>query len=335
LRVGADPDRSRWLDHALRTLAAQCRDTGTSLPAVYAAYVDNESVDLMIAPPRTDAPEPWEVTEDGRRWTLERENIVGVGGPVAGDVLAPYPGLVSLGRDGDWDILIDLEAAGGPVSIVGDPGAAFEVATAIAVELATNQWSDHLRVTAAGLPDELTVFEPGRLRLVDDVAAVMPELMSRRVDGLGPDVLSGRLAPGGGGAWMPEYVVLGTAPGPEAATALTELTSSASRSPVGVVCAGEVPGARWRLSVDSSGTIDVPALGLRFQANQLSWRSIEAIAGLMDPERFGGGDDNRVGFRLDLEDYLYNGDFGGGDDFQNDLVASVGLSIALGGSASD
>jgi hypothetical protein len=51
--------------------------------------------------------------------------------------------------------------------------------------------------------------------------------------------------------------------------------------------------------------------------------------------RFGGGDNNRVGFRFDLEDYLYNGDFGGGDDFQNDLVASLGVSIALGGRASD
>jgi hypothetical protein len=51
--------------------------------------------------------------------------------------------------------------------------------------------------------------------------------------------------------------------------------------------------------------------------------------------RFGGGQDSRVGFRVDLEDYLYNGDFGGGDDFQNDLVASLGVSIALGGRASD
>jgi hypothetical protein len=51
--------------------------------------------------------------------------------------------------------------------------------------------------------------------------------------------------------------------------------------------------------------------------------------------RFGGGDDNRIGFRLDLEDYLYNGDFGGGDDFQNDLVASLGMSIGLGGKAND
>jgi hypothetical protein len=51
--------------------------------------------------------------------------------------------------------------------------------------------------------------------------------------------------------------------------------------------------------------------------------------------RFGGGENRRVGFRIDLEDYLYNGDFGGGDDFQNDLVASLGVSIALGGRASE
>jgi Outer membrane protein beta-barrel domain len=51
--------------------------------------------------------------------------------------------------------------------------------------------------------------------------------------------------------------------------------------------------------------------------------------------RFGGGENSRVGFRVDLEDYLYNGDFGGGDDFQNDIVASVGVSIGLGGRAGD
>ncbi|HEV7366745.1 MAG TPA: outer membrane beta-barrel protein [Gemmatimonadales bacterium] len=47
--------------------------------------------------------------------------------------------------------------------------------------------------------------------------------------------------------------------------------------------------------------------------------------------RFGGGND--VGFRLDIEDYMYNGDFGGGNSFQNDLVTSVGVSIPLGGKA--
>lgn len=47
--------------------------------------------------------------------------------------------------------------------------------------------------------------------------------------------------------------------------------------------------------------------------------------------RFGSGHDSRVGLRLDFEDYMYNGDFGGGDKFQHDLVGSLGVTIALGG----
>lgn len=34
-----------------------------------------------------------------------------------------------------------------------------------------------------------------------------------------------------------------------------------------------------------------------------------------------------IGVRFDVEDYLYNGDFSGDDDFQNDLVLSAGLSF--------
>jgi hypothetical protein len=49
--------------------------------------------------------------------------------------------------------------------------------------------------------------------------------------------------------------------------------------------------------------------------------------------RFALGESGNSAIRLDLEDYLYNGDFGGGDDFQNDLVASLGFSFSIGGSA--
>jgi len=51
--------------------------------------------------------------------------------------------------------------------------------------------------------------------------------------------------------------------------------------------------------------------------------------------RFALGESGNSAIRLDLEDYFYNGDFGGGDDFQNDLVASLGLSIGLGGRAAE
>lgn len=49
--------------------------------------------------------------------------------------------------------------------------------------------------------------------------------------------------------------------------------------------------------------------------------------------RFALGESGRSAIRLDLEDYFYDGDFGGGDEFQNDIVASLGLEIALGGRA--
>jgi hypothetical protein len=52
--------------------------------------------------------------------------------------------------------------------------------------------------------------------------------------------------------------------------------------------------------------------------------------------RFALGESGNTALRLDVEDYFYNGDFGGGDnEFQNDIVASLGLSISLGGSAGD
>lgn len=49
--------------------------------------------------------------------------------------------------------------------------------------------------------------------------------------------------------------------------------------------------------------------------------------------RFGLGETGRSAIRLDIEDYFYNGDFGGGDEFQNDIVASIAFEIPLGGRA--
>lgn len=288
LRIGADPDRARWLNHALRHLAAACRGSGEQLPPVYAAVVDDRGVDLLLAPPRGRAPEPWRVSDEGRLWRLERSSVR-AGDGVDANVLAPYPGLVSVGRDGDRDVLVDLEAAGGPISVVGDPAMAYEVVTAIAVELATNHWSDHLVVTAEGLPGELGALDHSRVRLVPDVASVLPELRGRRSDRLGTDVLSGRLRPGGGGGWMPEYVVLGAAPDPAVARELVSLTASSSRAPLGVVCAGELPGARWTLSVDAAGALDVSVLGITVRANRLTRHSLQNVATLIDPDHDGDG----------------------------------------------
>ena len=49
--------------------------------------------------------------------------------------------------------------------------------------------------------------------------------------------------------------------------------------------------------------------------------------------RFALNESGRTALRLDLEDYFYNGDLGGGDEFQNDIVTSLGFEIGLGGRA--
>ena len=45
--------------------------------------------------------------------------------------------------------------------------------------------------------------------------------------------------------------------------------------------------------------------------------------------RFALGESGRSAIRLDIEDYFYDGDFGGGDEFQNDIVGALVLNKLL------
>lgn len=285
LRIGADPERAAFLDRSLRALAAACQERGLPLPPVYAATIDDAGIELLVAPAATEAPSPWRVLDEGRRWRVDQPGH----DEGAATGVAPYPGLVSLGRDADGrDVLVDLEAASGPIAVTGDPGAAYEVVTAVAADLATNRWSDRLLVTASGLPGELSELEPARFRQLDELGSVLRELESKRADRLGLDVLTGRTGPSGEEQFSPEYVVLGSPPSDDVARVLGTITAAAGRSPIGVVCAGELPGARWRFEVDAAGNLEVSVLGLRVTANRLARPTAAAVAALVNPPPPGG-----------------------------------------------
>ena len=289
VRVGAAPERAEFLDLALRDLAAELSAEGRELLPVYCALVSDEALELRAAPPVLEPAGLWRVSDDGRRWTLERSAIE-TSSASRQSVLAPYPGLVGLGADASGrHVLVDIEAAQGAVSVSGDASAALETVTAMAAELATNVWSDHLRVTAVGLPRALAGLAPGRVRVVPSVGEVLVELEARaeerrRLSGLDTDVLTGRLMPAGGELWMPEYVVLGAPPEPAEAARLAALLLGPGRSPLGVIVAGEVPVARWRLGVDTAGHLDAPALGVSVEAQRLSAGSLQMLAALMATE---------------------------------------------------
>jgi len=279
LRVGADPGRARRLDRSLRQLAAACAAAGRPLPSVYAATIDDTALELRLSPADTVAPAPWRAAPDGRTWTLPAD----APDPGLRPGVAPFPGLVSLGRDERGaDVLVDLEAAQGPVTIVGDPTAAHQVATALAAELATNGWSDALRVTGVALPAALSAVGGDRYRAVTHVDEVVPVVAARQADTLGESVLVGRVRGGASQGSVPEYVVTAATPGPQSAARLVELASG-PRAPWGLVSVGDVPGARWRIQVDADGGLTLPALGLAVSANRLSEGRIAALGELLDP----------------------------------------------------
>jgi DNA-binding SARP family transcriptional activator len=289
VRVGAAPERAEFLDSALRDLAAELSSEGRRLLPVYCALVSDEALELRVAPPVAEPAGLWQVADEGRRWTLERSAIE-TPSPSRRSVLAPYPGLVGLGTDSDGrHVLVDIEAAQGAVSVSGDAAAAVETVTAMAAELAINVWSDHLRVTAVGLPRALAGLAPGRVRVVGSASEVLVELEARaeerrRLSGLDTDVLTGRLMPAGGEMWMPEYVVLGAPPEAAEAARLAALLLGPGRSPLGVIVAGELPVARWRLGVDAKGRLEAATLGVSVDAQRLSPGSLQMLATLMTTE---------------------------------------------------
>ncbi|GAA0608730.1 LysM peptidoglycan-binding domain-containing protein [Kribbella sandramycini] len=275
LRVGSDPARSEALDRALRGLVGQCDAAEVPLPPLFAAAVDDYAIELLLAPARTDAPAPWQALDDGRRWRLERSDVAAdATGP------APYPALVCLGRDQhERDVLVDLEAAGGALSVRGDSVVAREVATSVAVQLATNPWGDLLQVTTSGLPESVGEVLADRLRVVPDIDAVLPDFEQGESTA---EVLSGRVTRSADAA--PQYVVLGAPPDEDAGRRLAVLAAR-PRAGFGLMVAGEVPGARWQLQVDESGTLLIPALGLVLSASRLSEPTVELVTELLAAAR--------------------------------------------------
>lgn len=287
LRSGADQDRVRRLDRALRGLSAACRDQRAPLPQAYAARVDDTSVELRIAPPMPNAPSPWSVADGGRRWRLDRasEQNLDTGH-------APYPGLVCIGRADDGaDILIDLESVGGIISVGGAPTVANEVVSAIAVQLATAPWTDRQPVYGYGLTPILTEIGDDSLELVDDLGGLIADWERSLPRRSAEDVLAGRLGRTPGIA--PRYLVLGSVPtDDEILGRMTGLGQAGGRG-VGVVAAGPIAGARWRMVVDEHGRLSLPLLDVEVEAARLSGSDSEALAGLFrsarEPEPLSGG----------------------------------------------
>lgn len=292
IRIGAGEVEVWFLDLALRGLSAALAGAGQCLPAAYSLKLREEGIELMLSAPHAGAepvspPAPWYATADGRAWNFPRSRIHEVPADAAYRRFAPYPGLVTIGSTGGDRILIDLEESRGVIAVGGPREGRRAALAALAVELATNSWSDRMTVTLVGFPGDLTALAPARIRHVQTLDEVLPALeteAAERVKALTAagltSVLDGRSRASQGSSFPPHFVIVAEEPHPAILARLTATAAPSARVGMGFVVAGDVAGATWQLTVGQDGRITAPLLGIDADAQLLPDDQYTAVLGL-------------------------------------------------------
>jgi hypothetical protein len=285
LELAADPGLAALLDRALRHLAAARTAQGRALPAPIAAWVSAEQITLNLAGgDADDPPAPWRPGDVSRSWTCAVAELAEL---PAANVPAPFPGVLSVGRERGYELFVDFEQAPGPIALAGNLEPARELATALAVQAATCLWSDGARVTVVGFGDgaELSRVDPKAITHVPHLGAVLDQVerehdaVLRLQRELGVDgVLTGRQARRSN-IWQPHFLVLSGPPTPDEATRLHALC--ADRSSIVVLVVGDLPSARWRFVVDAIGRVDLGVLGAAAQAHRLTPAAVARLAEML------------------------------------------------------
>jgi len=187
------------------------------------------------------------------------------------DVPAPFPTLVTIGRNNaDQLVLIDLERAGA-MTLTGQPDDVLDVLSAMAIELASSRLADHLDVTVVGLSADLVRYLGGdRLHhaaTFDEVLTRLERHHTEVVAALDEDAASSpvdaRVRRVAEAAWIPE-VVLTAAPITTEQRDRLAVATTGQCNLAAVITAtnGDVaplPGP-WVVTVPNSGTTAVPVL---------------------------------------------------------------------------
>ncbi|EDY49243.1 conserved hypothetical protein [Streptomyces clavuligerus] len=291
LRVASDVTGTALADRALRTLAANCREAGHSLPEVEAMRITARGIELhlaAVAPPvapfteQEGAPTVWVCSARGAVLLDEDE---------AADITVPYPALVSLGETEDGGtVLVNLEAIG-LLRLAGSPADVRAVMLALAVELASSQLAPDTQVALVGAGSDLHHLYPDQIEHHTDLGAATADLQAHDAfqrqalaDGGHDHLRAARLGEDGGDTWIPR-VLVSTAPAAGPAVAgLEDLLVSRPRTSVAVVTAAggelDLPGA-WTLPAQPGTVVDLPGLSLAVKLQHLDAHSYDRLVQLI------------------------------------------------------
>jgi hypothetical protein len=196
---------------------------------------------------------------------------------------------VSIGTNETGRILVDLEVAHGLIAVRGPHRPVQAALAALAVELATNRWSDQMRITLVGFGAELAMIAPDRVTAVDNLDEALPGLEARAgqleqalAEAGADSVLTGRSRAGAGSAtaWAPHYLIMAVPPSPTQRERLLALARTRHRTALGFVIAGDIRGATWTWEVTDSGRLQADVLGFDLEAQLLPADQYAAVVEL-------------------------------------------------------
>jgi nucleoid-associated protein YgaU len=288
MRAGADEPSSQLLDAGLRYLSHALARSSRTPPTVFAAHLSLENLDLWVAPADLDPPTPWTAVGDGQVWRLPATALPLIELNEAYDEPQLFPGLVTIGTDGTGRVLADLAAAQGLISVTGPAAMVTAVLSAMALELATNRWSDEMQLTLVGFGPELAGIAPDRVLAVDSLDEALPALEARAAAAAGAMAAAvGTRRRDGPAAtdpasWPPHYLISAIPPTLGQRTRLLALAAARHESAAGYVLAGDVPGSAWTWEVTADGRLLAGVLGLDVQAQLLPAREYAAVLELFD-----------------------------------------------------
>ncbi|MFC5381829.1 LysM peptidoglycan-binding domain-containing protein [Aquipuribacter nitratireducens] len=310
LRAVAAGTRTSELDRALEDLRRRLAARGLLLPAVRAARLTREDLELYLVEP-ADLPAPWVCLDERTVWSvafadvdtetparrlveeLGLDLLTGAASPPPepSDLPPLLPGLVCLGSDDDDGlVLLDLERVG-VLEVVGSAAGSRAVLGALAAELAMGRSRDTVEVLLVGSGREVVDAVPGgAVRHVERVEHVLTELAARADDvervlaAAGVDsVAAARAADRAHEAWDCQVVLIGD---PDDVArheqSLAALVPRLSRAGICLVLAGPPDVAardgRWRLRLDDSASAAV-------EEGSSGWGVLEPAGVALRPQR--------------------------------------------------
>ncbi len=290
LRMVENPIMVEDLDHALRGLQIWAEDTGKALPNLLAVRVDGDEIALYLADP-AELPAPFESAHpDNTAWIVRPGTVT----PPSRDAVSPFPALTTIGTDARGGILmLDLEQIGSLDIAASSDELARGVLTAMSVELASNPWSEGVRVTLVGIPVTLArEVDRFRVQHVDDVTALVrnlrQDLEDRRaaLDSYNAtDVHDARAHASEYESWAPHIVILAEKPDDELGAQLAELVKRMPRLGIATVASGAPIAAAATITVTSDHeaeyrVTDESLPPLPFRPQILAGRELELVQSL-------------------------------------------------------